>query len=121
MGVSSGDSRQSRAGQFADPGKVSRLDHHMSFSSGSSVRMRPTIRGTSKRGRPRGSRRGGPVGGKGRGLLLYPPSKVLGSSPQSPVSLSPTSSGTTNDHTLQHGKYSVCWICRLRNRSIHYR
>ncbi|XP_050471357.1 chromatin-remodeling ATPase INO80 [Bombus huntii] len=104
VGVSSGDSRQSRAGQFADPGKVNRLDHHMSFSSGSSVRMRPTIRGTSKRGRPRGSRRGGPVGGKGRGLLLlHPPSKGLGGSPQSPVSLSPTSSGTANDHALQHG------------------
>lgn len=104
VGASSGDTRQSRAGgQFGDPAKVSRLDHHMSFTSGSSVRIRPTIRGTSKRGRPRGSRRGGPVGGKGRGLLLlHPPSTGLGSSPQSPASLSPTST-TLNDQTLQHG------------------
>ena len=108
VGASSGDTRQSRAGgQFGDPAKVSRLDHHMSFTSGSSVRIRPTIRGTSKRGRPRGSLRGGPVGGKGRGLLLlHPPSTGLGSSPQSPASLSPTST-TLNDQTLQHGKYCV--------------
>lgn len=103
VGASSGDNRQSRANQFGDAGKVSRLDHHVSFSSGSSVRIRPTIRGTSKRGRPRGSRRGGPVGGKGRGLLLlHPPSKGLGSNPQSPTSLSPTSSSTTSDQALQH-------------------
>lgn len=108
MGASSGDNRQSRANQFGDAGKVSRLDHHVSVSSGSSVRIRPTIRGTSKRGRPRGSRRGGPVGGKSRGLLLlHPPSKGLGSNPQSPTSLSPTSSSTTSDQALQHGKYSL--------------
>ncbi|PBC32751.1 Putative DNA helicase Ino80 [Apis cerana cerana] len=105
VGASSGDTRQSRAGQFGDSTKVSRLDHHMSFTSGSSVRIRPTIRGTSKRGRPRGSRRGGPVGGKGRGLLLlHPPSTGLGSSPQSPASLSPTST-TLNDQTLQHDSF----------------
>ncbi|KOC66120.1 Putative DNA helicase Ino80 [Habropoda laboriosa] len=104
VGTTSSDSRPSRVGQFGDPGKVSRLDHHMSFSSGSSVRIRPTIRGTSKRGRPRGSRRGGPVGGKSRGLLLlHPPSKGPGSDPQSPASLSPTSSSTTSEQVLQHG------------------
>ncbi|OAD54335.1 DNA helicase INO80 [Eufriesea mexicana] len=104
VGASSGDTRQSRVGQFGDPGKISRLDHHMSFSSGTGVRMRPTIRGTSKRGRPRGSRRGGPVGGKGRGLLLlHSSSKGLGSGSQSPASLSPTSSSTANDQILQHG------------------
>ncbi|XP_017878637.1 chromatin-remodeling ATPase INO80 isoform X2 [Ceratina calcarata] len=108
IGTSSGDTRQSRMGPFGDSGKVNRLDHHVSFSSGSSVRMRPTIRGTSKRGRPRGSRRGGPIGGKGRGLLmLHPPSKGVGNDPQSPTSLSPNSSGASNDQVLQHGVQGI--------------
>ncbi|XP_076291409.1 chromatin-remodeling ATPase INO80 isoform X2 [Lasioglossum baleicum] len=101
---SSSDSRQLRVSQFGEPVKVNRLDHHVSFSSGSGVRMRPTIRGTSKRGRPRGSRRGGPVGGKGRGLLLlHPPSKTVGNDPQSPASMSPTGGNATTDQILQHG------------------
>lgn len=109
VGVPAGDSRQLRVSQFGEPGKVNRLDHHIPFSSGTGVRMRPTIRGTSKRGRPRGSRRGGPVGGKGRGLLLlHPPSKAVGGSdPQSPASLSPTSSSASSEQTLQHGIQST--------------
>lgn len=94
-----------RVSQFSEPAKVNRLDHHIPFSSGTGVRMRPTIRGTSKRGRPRGSRRGGPVGGKGRGLLLlHPPSKGVGSDPQSPASMSPTGSSATSEQILQHGE-----------------
>ncbi|XP_034174999.1 chromatin-remodeling ATPase INO80 [Osmia lignaria lignaria] len=103
VGGTSSDARQSRISQYGEAGKVSRLEHHMPFSSGTGVRMRPNVRGTSKRGRPRGSRRGGPVGGKGRGLLLLHPSKGLGSEPQSPSSLSPTSSSIANEQTLQHG------------------
>ncbi|XP_020707997.2 chromatin-remodeling ATPase INO80 isoform X2 [Athalia rosae] len=57
----------------ADPPKVSRLTHHFTFAGASGARIRPGGRGTNKRGRPRGSRRGGPVGGKGRGLLLLQP------------------------------------------------
>ncbi|KZC05466.1 Putative DNA helicase Ino80 [Dufourea novaeangliae] len=106
VGGTSSDSRQLRVSQFGEqPAKVNRLDHHIAFGTGTGgVRIRPTIRGTSKRGRPRGSRRGGPVGGKGRGLLLlHPPSsKGGGSDPQSPASMSPTSS-VTGDQTLQHG------------------
>ncbi|XP_033207713.1 chromatin-remodeling ATPase INO80 [Belonocnema kinseyi] len=74
--VSSSDFRNSRLpSQFGEPPKVARLGHHFTFGVGTGVRMRPSVRGTSKRGRPRGSRRGGPIGGKGRGmLLLHPPS-----------------------------------------------
>ncbi|XP_076167632.1 chromatin-remodeling ATPase INO80 [Ptiloglossa arizonensis] len=107
VGGSGADARQLRVGQFGEPCKVSRLDHHVPYSSGPSVRMRPTIRGTSKRGRPRGSRRGGPVGGKGRGLLLlHPPSSkgVAGGDPQSPASLSPNNSSAACEQSQQHGQ-----------------
>nr|XP_031835468.1 chromatin-remodeling ATPase INO80 [Nomia melanderi] len=108
VGGTSSDSRQFRVSQFSEPAKVNRLDHHIPFSSGTGVRMRPTIRGTSKRGRPRGSRRGGPVGGKGRGLLLlHPPSKGVGSDPQSPASMSPTGSSATSEQILQHGGQGI--------------
>lgn len=53
------------------------------------------MRGTSKRGRPRGSRRGGSIGGKGRGFILHPPvktSNAVGIS-QSSLSLPQSSSG----------------------------
>lgn len=106
VGGPASDPRPLRVGQFGEAGKANRIDHHIPFSGGTSARIRPTIRGTSKRGRPRGSRRGGPVGGKGRGLLLlHPPSSkgVGGSDPQSPASMSPTSSTTTSEQTLQHG------------------
>ncbi|XP_076633272.1 chromatin-remodeling ATPase INO80 [Colletes latitarsis] len=106
VGGSVVDARQLRVGQFGEPCKISRLDHHVPYGSGTTVRMRPTIRGTSKRGRPRGSRRGGPVGGKGRGLLLlHPPSKSMaGSDPQSPASLSPNNSSAASEQTQQHGQ-----------------
>ncbi|KAJ8686508.1 hypothetical protein QAD02_022302 [Eretmocerus hayati] len=55
-------------------------------------RMRLVARGTNKRGRPRGSRRGGPVGGKARGPMLPHP----GSS----------ASTITDSSTLQHGSAS---------------
>lgn len=114
VGATSSDARQSRISQYGEAGKVSRLEHHMPFSSGTGVRMRPNVRGTSKRGRPRGSRRGGPVGGKGRGLLLLHPSKGLGSDPQSPSSLSPTSSSIANEQTLQHGEYEILSVVQIR-------
>ncbi|XP_043265254.1 chromatin-remodeling ATPase INO80 isoform X2 [Colletes gigas] len=106
VGGSVVDARQLRVGQFGEPCKISRLDHHVPYGGGTTVRMRPTIRGTSKRGRPRGSRRGGPVGGKGRGLLLlHPPSKSMaGSDPQSPASLSPNNSSAASEQTQQHGQ-----------------
>lgn len=64
---------------LVEPLKVSRLTHHFTFGSSSSGRARPGGRGTNKRGRPRGSRRGGSVGGKGRGLLLLqPPAQPAG-------------------------------------------
>ncbi|XP_012284953.1 putative DNA helicase Ino80 isoform X2 [Orussus abietinus] len=89
--ASAGDARQSRVGHFGEPPKVARLGHHFTFGVGGSVRMRPTVRGSTKRGRPRGSRRGGPIGGKGRGLLLlHPPNKAVVPSCSTPVA-SPTS------------------------------
>ncbi|XP_015604273.1 putative DNA helicase Ino80 isoform X2 [Cephus cinctus] len=84
-----GDTKSSRIAQFGEPPKVAKLGH-FTFGPGGGVRMRPSIRGSSKRGRPRGSRRGGPIGGKGRGLhLLHPPSKGTASpGPPSPSSVS---------------------------------
>ncbi|KAG7207458.1 hypothetical protein KM043_009093 [Ampulex compressa] len=103
--ISSSDGRQSRVTQFGETTKVARLGHHFTFGVGTGVRMRPTIRGTSKRGRPRGSRRGGPVGGKGRGLmLLHPPSRgLVTAGGHSPSSMSPTGTVSSGDHTILHG------------------
>lgn len=101
--VSGGDARQ-QGGHFGEPPKVARLGHYLAFGTGSGVRIRPTIRGSSKRGRPRGSRRGGPVGGKGRGLLLlHPPSKNLTTPGQSGLPSSPSCSSLTNQNTLHRG------------------
>ncbi|KAK2584287.1 hypothetical protein KPH14_006689 [Odynerus spinipes] len=97
------DSRQSGVNQFGEPGKVSRLGHNFVMSGGVSGRIRPSVRGTSKRGRPRGSRRGGPVGGKGRGLfLLHSSSKGTGTQSQS-SSTSVNSGSSQGDQSLQHG------------------
>lgn len=91
--------------QFGEPPKVARLGHHFTFGVGGGVRMRPTIRGTSKRGRPRGSRRGGPVGGKGRGILLNPSGKTAGSpGTHSPTSSPSPGSSSSGDQTGQHGE-----------------
>ncbi|XP_043288526.1 chromatin-remodeling ATPase INO80 isoform X2 [Venturia canescens] len=89
--------------EFGEPPKVARLGHHFTFGVGGGVRMRPSIRGTSKRGRPRGSRRGGPVGGKGRGMLFNPNAKNSASpGPQSPNSTpSPGSSSSPGDPAAQ--------------------
>ncbi|XP_034946860.1 chromatin-remodeling ATPase INO80 [Chelonus insularis] len=86
--------------EFSDQhSKVARINHHLSMSSPSGMRIRPTIRGTSKRGRPRGSRRGGSVIGKGRGLALQPPytsnaGSQVSNSPMFPLS---------NDQVSQQG------------------
>lgn len=106
--VSATDFRNSHlpSSQFGDVPKVARLGHHFTFSSGSGIRMRPNVRGTSKRGRPRGSRRGGPIGGKGRGmLLLHPPSiKNSASTGHLSPSSSPSHSTTiSNDLNPQYG------------------
>lgn len=109
VAVSSGEARQARGNlQFGEPSKVARLGHHFAFGVSAGARMRQSVRGTSKRGRPRGSRRGGPIGGKGRGLLLSHLSSkscnVVGSQSQS--CLSPTSAGSSNEQTVQQGEYS---------------
>lgn len=111
VAVSGNDARQPRGSlQFGEPPKVARLGHHFAFGVGASARMRQSVRGASKRGRPRGSRRGGPIGGKGRGLLLQHPPTKTSNAAQSPSSLSPTAGGgggSSNEQTLQHGKYPV--------------
>ncbi|XP_063977113.1 chromatin-remodeling ATPase INO80 isoform X2 [Diachasmimorpha longicaudata] len=94
--------RQVRGVFFNEPPKVSKLGHHFSF--GNVPRIRTAIRGTSKRGRPRGSRRGGPVGGKGRGMLMQPP---LGSLPNSPGTSQFLPSSSTGDSIAQHGAYGL--------------
>ncbi|EFN73818.1 Putative DNA helicase Ino80 [Camponotus floridanus] len=85
--------------------KVARLGHHFAFGVGASARMRQSVRGASKRGRPRGSRRGGPIGGKGRGMLLMHPSKGSNAvATESLSTISPTDGGgSSNEQTLQHG------------------
>ncbi|XP_011306977.1 putative DNA helicase Ino80 [Fopius arisanus] len=93
--------RHVRGISFNEPPKVSKLGHHFNF--GNVPRVRTAIRGTSKRGRPRGSRRGGPVGGKGRGMLLQHP---LGSLPNSPGSSQFLASSSTSDRISHHGAYS---------------
>ncbi|XP_043490017.1 chromatin-remodeling ATPase INO80 isoform X2 [Polistes fuscatus] len=96
------DSRQSSGNQFGESAKSAHLDHNFVMSGNVSGRIRPSVRGTSKRGRPRGSRRGGPVGGKGRGLFM------IQSSSKSASTLSQSSSTTTAslssqaDQSLQH-------------------
>ncbi|XP_044009153.1 chromatin-remodeling ATPase INO80-like isoform X1 [Aphidius gifuensis] len=89
-----------------DRSKVTKLGHHFSFGVGSGVRIRPTIRGTSKRGRPRGSRRGGQVSGKGRGGFL--PGQI-GTTPQSPGGSchSPPSSSSSTDQIAQQGLQGI--------------
>ncbi|KAK0088895.1 hypothetical protein PV325_010346 [Microctonus aethiopoides] len=78
------------AAGFNEPSKAARSGHHFNFGVGAGVRIRPSVRGASKRGRPRGSRRGGPVGGKGRGLLLQSPSVK-----SSPITATTTTAATT--------------------------
>lgn len=110
VAVSGGDARQARGNvQFGEPSKVARLGHHFAFGVNAGARMRQSVRGASKRGRPRGSRRGGPIGGKGRGVLSHLPSKsgnAVGS--QSPSSLSPTGggngAGSSSEQTVQQGE-----------------
>lgn len=86
-----------------DRSKGTKLGHNFSFGVGSGVRIRPTVRGTSKRGRPRGSRRGGQVSGKGRGGFL--PGQI-GTTPQPPGGSchSPPSSSSSTDQIAQQGK-----------------
>lgn len=94
--------------------KVARLGHHFAFGMGASARMRQSVRGASKRGRPRGSRRGGPIGGKGRGMLLmHPSSKSSNSAPSESLStISPIDGvGTSNEQTVQHGEYPSLSNC----------
>ncbi|XP_046478715.1 chromatin-remodeling ATPase INO80 isoform X1 [Neodiprion pinetum] len=75
-----------------EPPKVSRLTHHFTFAGSVGSRVRPAGRGTNKRGRPRGSRRGGPIGGKGRGLLLLqPPASQSSTAPQGDAAANLTS------------------------------
>lgn len=106
--------------QFGEVPKVARLGHHFTFSSGSGIRMRPNVRGTSKRGRPRGSRRGGPIGGKGRGmLLLHPPSikNSVSTGHLSPSSSPSHSSTISNDSNPQYGEYpSVVFLLHQKKR-----
>lgn len=93
--------------------KVAKLGHNFNFnagtsgSSGSNVRVRQTIRGTSKRGRPRGSRRGGgQVGGKGRGMFIQVPGQI-NPTPQSPGAsshLPSSSSSSSGEPIAQQGK-----------------
>ncbi|CAG5097979.1 Similar to Ino80: Chromatin-remodeling ATPase INO80 (Drosophila melanogaster) [Cotesia congregata] len=76
------------------PPKVARFNHHLNYGIASTgMRIRPSMRGTSKRGRPRGSRRGGPIAGKGRGLMLHPPGK------SSAGTLHSVSSSTSGDNS----------------------
>lgn len=67
------------------------------FGFGDGTRIRPiSSRGVSKRGRPRGSRRGGPIGGKARGMLVLQPGAKTNSTgvggfttPANPAGMSP--------------------------------
>lgn len=106
--------------EFGEPPKVARLGHHFTFGVGGGVRMRPSIRGTSKRGRPRGSRRGGPIGGKGRGILFNPNAKNSASpGPQSPNSTpSPGSSSSPGDQTAQQGEQKIHIISKFTEKWI---
>lgn len=94
--------------QFGEsPSKIARLGHHFAFGVSANARMRQSVRGASKRGRPRGSRRGGPIGGKGRGLLLmHPSSKVsnMASEPSS-ATMSAIDGGGCSNEVLRHCKY----------------
>lgn len=90
--------------QFGEsPSKIARLGHHFAFGVGANARMRQSVRGVSKRGRPRGSRRGGPIGGKGRGLLLMHPSSKASESPS--TTISPIDGGGCSNEVLRHCKY----------------
>jgi len=91
--------------------KVARLGH-FSFGVGANARIRQSVRGVSKRGRPRGSRRGGPIGGKGRGLLLMHPkgSNMMTNESSSTISLIDRSSNE------QHGKYHLYRIVIYINK-----
>lgn len=98
------DSRQSCVNQFGESTKSAHLSHNFVMTGNVSGRIRPSVRGTSKRGRPRGSRRGGPVGGKGRGLFLFhSSSKGTATSSQS-SSTTASSVSSQGDQSLQHGK-----------------
>ncbi|XP_047347049.1 chromatin-remodeling ATPase INO80 isoform X1 [Vespa velutina] len=100
---SNADSRQSCVNQFGESTKSGHLGHNFVMSGNISGRMRPSVRGTSKRGRPRGSRRGGPVGGKGRGIFLFhSSSKGTGTTSQS-SSTTTSSVSSQGDQSLQHG------------------
>ncbi|CAD6202019.1 GSCOCG00002904001-RA-CDS [Cotesia congregata] len=89
------------------PPKVARFNHHLNYGIASTgMRIRPSMRGTSKRGRPRGSRRGGPIAGKGRGLMLHPPGK------SSAGTLHSVSSSTSGDNS-QELKFPCEMICAL--------
>lgn len=89
------------------PSKVARLGHHFTFGVGANARMRQSVRGASKRGRPRGSRRGGPIGGKGRGMLLmHPSSKVSNMASEPPsTSISPIDGSGCSNEVLRQCKY----------------
>lgn len=94
--------------QFGEsPSKIARLGHHFTFGVGANARMRQSVRGVSKRGRPRGSRRGGPIGGKGRGLLLMHPSSKVSNMASEPLSttISPIDGGGCSNEVLRHCKY----------------
>jgi len=99
--------------QFGEsPAKIARLGH-FAFGMGANARIRQSVRGASKRGRPRGSRRGGPIGGKGRGLLLmHPSSKVsnMASEPSS-TAMSPNDGGGCSNEVLRHCKYLFLINC----------
>lgn len=68
------------------------------------------MRGSTKRGRPRGSRRGGPVGGKARSMMLLHPtsvtSKALPTSTTTTVSVA-NDSTTTNSANAQNGELFI--------------
>jgi len=94
--------------QFGEsPSKIARLGHHFAFGMNANARMRQSVRGASKRGRPRGSRRGGPIGGKGRGLLLmHPSSKVSNMASESPsTAMTPIDGSGCSNEVLRHCKY----------------
>lgn len=108
VAVSGGDHGHSRGSFGESSSKVARLGHHFAFGVNASARMRQSVRGASKRGRPRGSRRGGPIGGKGRGMLLmHPSSKGPNAATSESLSIiSPIDGGgSSNEQTLQHGEY----------------
>ncbi|XP_020277600.1 putative DNA helicase Ino80 isoform X2 [Pseudomyrmex gracilis] len=105
--VSSGKPRSLH--QFGEPpSKVARLGHHFALGIGASARMRQSVRGASKRGRPRGSRRGGPIGGKGRGLLMmHASSKNSGTVINESASTASLidGGGSSNEQASQHGMH----------------